>query len=200
MASRGRGTREQGRGAYRAGHADRRLPRADRPFPHAPRSSHHHVGGRHRPIMELVLDFARAIKVPVRSQDDVARASGPARQGPHDRITSSATPEPEAYWTAERVMEHLAGAPGGATEFMTHPGYYDDDLGVQPLRQATRDRARRAERSAGARDDRAARNPAGPLRELLKTLVLAFAAAAPSGPVGFRFVVGLDEQDNQHAA
>ena len=36
--------------------------------------SHHHVG-RHEPILELVFDFARAIKVPVRTQDGQLRAA-----------------------------------------------------------------------------------------------------------------------------
>jgi len=88
--------------------------------------SHHHVG-RHDPILELVLDFAKAIKVPVRSQDEGVRAA--ARQ------LNLRTPDhfagesgPEAYWTAERVLEHLRGLPEGVTEFMTHPGYYDEEL------------------------------------------------------------------------
>ena len=88
--------------------------------------SHHHVG-RHDPIMELVLDFARAIKVPVRAQDDGARAAArrvKIRTTDHFLGDAGA----DAYWTAERVMEHLDALPGGTTEFMTHPGYYDDDL------------------------------------------------------------------------
>ena len=36
--------------------------------------THHHVG-RHDPILDLVLDFARPLKVPVRSQDAVVRAA-----------------------------------------------------------------------------------------------------------------------------
>jgi predicted glycoside hydrolase/deacetylase ChbG (UPF0249 family) len=88
--------------------------------------SHHHVG-RHEPIMELVLDFARALKVPVRSQDDVARASARrVKVRTTDHFIGDAGAEP--YWTAERVLEHLAALPGGTTEFMTHPGYYDGDL------------------------------------------------------------------------
>jgi predicted glycoside hydrolase/deacetylase ChbG (UPF0249 family) len=88
--------------------------------------SHHHVG-RHEPIMELVLDFARAIKVPVRTQDDVARASArKVKVRTTDHFIGDAGAEP--YWTAERVLEHLSALPGGTTEFMTHPGYYDGDL------------------------------------------------------------------------
>ncbi len=88
--------------------------------------THHHIG-RHEPILELVLDFARAIKVPVRSQDDGVRAA--ARRltlRTPDHFMGESGPDP--YWSAERVLEHLASLPGGVTEFMTHPGYFDDDL------------------------------------------------------------------------
>lgn len=88
--------------------------------------SHHHVG-RHEPILELVLDFALAIKVPVRTQDPEVRAMA--------RTLALKTPDhfmgesgPDAYWSSERVLAHLRELPGGVTEFMTHPGYYDDDL------------------------------------------------------------------------
>ena len=88
--------------------------------------SHHHVG-RHEPIMELVLDFALAIKVPVRTQDDGTRAAARRLKiRTTDHFLGDAGTE--AYWTTERVMEHLGALPGGTTEFMTHPGYYDDDL------------------------------------------------------------------------
>jgi predicted glycoside hydrolase/deacetylase ChbG (UPF0249 family) len=88
--------------------------------------SHHHVG-RHEPILELVLDFARAIKVPVRSQDGDVRAAARrlALKTPDHFMGESG---PEAYWSSERVLAHLRGLPCGVTEFMTHPGYYDDDL------------------------------------------------------------------------
>jgi hypothetical protein len=88
--------------------------------------THHHIG-RHEPILELVLDFARAIKVPVRSQDDHVRAA--ARRltlRTPDHFMGESGPDP--YWSAERVLEHLASLPGGVTEFMTHPGYFDNDL------------------------------------------------------------------------
>ena len=88
--------------------------------------SHHHVG-RHEPILPLVLDFARALKVPVRSQDDQVRAA--AREWKlrtPDHFIGESGPEP--YWTADRVLDHLRALPEGVTEFMTHPGYYDEDL------------------------------------------------------------------------
>ena len=35
---------------------------------------------------------------------------------------------PEPYWSRERVLEHLRALPPGVSEFMTHPGYFDEDL------------------------------------------------------------------------
>jgi len=88
--------------------------------------SHHHVG-RHEPILELVLDFAAAIKVPVRSQDDGARATARHRKlRTPDHFVGDAGVEP--YWTVERVLAALRDLPGGVTELMAHPGYYDEDL------------------------------------------------------------------------
>ncbi len=88
--------------------------------------SHHHVG-RHEPIRELMFDFAKAIKVAVRSQDDQVRAAA--------RRLRLRTPDhflgesgPDAYWSSERLLAHLAALPAGVSEFMTHPGYFDQDL------------------------------------------------------------------------
>jgi len=88
--------------------------------------SHHHVG-RHEPILDLVLDFARAITVPVRTQDAEVRAAARklALKTPDHFMGESG---PDAYWSSERVLAHLRELPGGVTEFMTHPGYFDDDL------------------------------------------------------------------------
>ncbi len=88
--------------------------------------THHHVG-RHEPILELVLDFGRAIKVPVRSQDTEVRAAARrVKLRTPDHFVGESGPEP--YWTPERLMHHLATLESGVTEFMTHPGYYDDEL------------------------------------------------------------------------
>jgi predicted glycoside hydrolase/deacetylase ChbG (UPF0249 family) len=88
--------------------------------------SHHHVD-RHEPILELVLDFAKAIKVPVRSQDENLRAAARRRKlRTPDHFAGESGPEP--YWTADRLLEQLRALPDGVTEFMTHPGYYDEDL------------------------------------------------------------------------
>jgi predicted glycoside hydrolase/deacetylase ChbG (UPF0249 family) len=83
--------------------------------------------GRQDPILELVLDFARAIKVPVRTQDPEVRAMARklALKTPDHFMGESG---PDAYWSPERVLGHLRELPGGVTEFMTHPGYYDDEL------------------------------------------------------------------------
>ena len=88
--------------------------------------THHHVG-RHDPILDLVLDFARALKVPVRSQDAAVRSAA-RRLGLRtpDHFMGESGPEP--YWSRERTLEHLAALPTGVSEFMTHPGYFDDDL------------------------------------------------------------------------
>ena len=109
--------------------------------------SHHHVG-RHEPILELVFDFARAIKVPVRTQDGQVRAAarGLKIRTP-DHFMGEA--DAEAYWSAERVLEHLRTLPAGVTEFMTHPGYFDEDLAY------SRYAKQRETELAGLRDPRA---------------------------------------------
>jgi predicted glycoside hydrolase/deacetylase ChbG (UPF0249 family) len=88
--------------------------------------THHHVG-RYDPILDLVLGFARALKVPVRSQDDTVRSAA-RRLGLRtpDHFMGESGPEP--YWSRERTVAHLDALPAGLSEFMTHPGYFDDDL------------------------------------------------------------------------
>jgi predicted glycoside hydrolase/deacetylase ChbG (UPF0249 family) len=88
--------------------------------------THHHVGC-HQPILDLVLDFAAAIKVPVRSQDDQVRTAARRKKlRTPDHFVGDAGAEP--YWTADRVLDQLASLPAGVTEAMTHPGRYDEDL------------------------------------------------------------------------
>jgi predicted glycoside hydrolase/deacetylase ChbG (UPF0249 family) len=89
--------------------------------------THHHVG-LHSPVREVVLDVARALGVPVRSQDPEARARA--------RAAGLRTPDhffgesgPDAYWSTARVVRHLRELPPGVSEFMCHPGRFDDDLG-----------------------------------------------------------------------
>ena len=88
--------------------------------------SHHHVG-RHEPLLELMLFFARAINVPMRAQDAPGRQAA-LKVGVRtpDHFMGESGPEP--YWSRERVLEQLRVLPEGVSEFMTHPGYYDEDL------------------------------------------------------------------------
>jgi len=88
--------------------------------------THHHVG-LYPPVREVVLDVARALGVPVRSQDATARARARAA-----RLT---TPDhffgesgPDAYWSVDRTIRHLRELPAGVSEFMCHPGWFDADL------------------------------------------------------------------------
>jgi len=65
--------------------------------------------------------------VPVRTQDAEVRAAARklALKTPDHFMGESG---PDAYWSSARVLAHLRELPGGVTEFMTHPGYFDDDL------------------------------------------------------------------------
>jgi predicted glycoside hydrolase/deacetylase ChbG (UPF0249 family) len=88
--------------------------------------SHHHVG-QHEPILELVLEFARALRVPVRSQDDRVRSAARlAKLRTPDHFAGESGPEP--CWSPERVLAELRALRDGVTEFMTHPGYFDEEL------------------------------------------------------------------------
>jgi predicted glycoside hydrolase/deacetylase ChbG (UPF0249 family) len=88
--------------------------------------THHHVGML-SPVRESVLALAGSVGVPVRSQDATARARA--------RSAGLKTPEhffgesgPGAYWTPARTLAHLRALPPGTSEFMAHPGWFDDDL------------------------------------------------------------------------
>lgn len=88
--------------------------------------SHHHVG-RHAPLLELMSFFARALRVPLRAQDAETRATiRRERIRTPDHFVGESGPEP--CWAAERVLAELRALKPGITEFMTHPGHYDDDL------------------------------------------------------------------------
>jgi predicted glycoside hydrolase/deacetylase ChbG (UPF0249 family) len=88
--------------------------------------THHHVG-LHSPVREVVLDVARALGVAVRSQDSDARARArSARLKTPDHFFGESGPD--AYWSLERTVRHLRELPGGASEFMCHPGRFDADL------------------------------------------------------------------------
>jgi chitin disaccharide deacetylase len=88
--------------------------------------SHHHVG-MYSPVREIVLRWAAHLGVPVRSQGPLARHMA--------RAAGLATPDhffgdsgPGPYWTPERTLAHLRRLPAGVSEFMTHPGFCDDEL------------------------------------------------------------------------
>ena len=88
--------------------------------------THHHVG-LHPPVREVVVHVARALGVPVRSQDDAARTRA--------RSAGLRTPDhffgesgPGAYWSPATTLTMLRALPEGVSEFMTHPGWFDADL------------------------------------------------------------------------
>lgn len=89
--------------------------------------SHHHIGS-YDPVAASMLEIARALGVPVRSQDPVARARARSA-GLETTDHFFGASGPEAYWTPARTLAHLRGLPPGSSEFMTHPGLFDDDLG-----------------------------------------------------------------------
>jgi len=89
--------------------------------------THHHVG-LWPPVDAIVRAIARERALAVRSQTETARAAA--------RAARLATPDhffgesgPDAYWTVARTLRRLRGLPAGSSEFMTHPGYFDDALG-----------------------------------------------------------------------
>jgi chitin disaccharide deacetylase len=89
--------------------------------------THHHVG-LYAPVREVVLGVARTLGLAVRSQDEAARArarSAGLRTTDHFFGESG----PDAYWSAARTLGHLRALPPGVSEFMCHPGRFDDDLG-----------------------------------------------------------------------
>ena len=89
--------------------------------------SHHH-GGLYPPVRDVVLDVARAHGLPVRSQDAGARVRArSAGLRTTDHFFGEAGPG--ACWSAARTLAALRALPPGVSEFMAHPGRFDDDLG-----------------------------------------------------------------------
>ena len=89
--------------------------------------THHHVG-LHEPVTAVVLAAAKRLGVPVRSQNAGARARA--------RSAGLRTPDhffgesgPGAYWALGTTLVRLRELPPGVSEFMTHPGVFDDALG-----------------------------------------------------------------------
>jgi len=88
--------------------------------------THHHVG-LHEPVTGVVLAAAKRLGVPVRSQNGGARARA--------RAAGLRTPDhffgesgPGAYWTLATTLARLRDLPPGASEFMAHPGVFDEAL------------------------------------------------------------------------
>jgi predicted glycoside hydrolase/deacetylase ChbG (UPF0249 family) len=89
--------------------------------------THHHVG-LYPPVRDVVLEVARARGVAVRSQDAVARTRArSAGVRTTDHFFGEAGPD--AYWSSARTLAHLRALPPGVSEFMCHPGRFDDELG-----------------------------------------------------------------------
>jgi len=89
--------------------------------------THHHVG-LHEPVRDVVLAAARRLGVPVRSQDEAARRRAAAlRLATPDHFFGESGPD--AYWSPARTLRHLRELPAGTSEFMTHPGRCDPELG-----------------------------------------------------------------------
>jgi predicted glycoside hydrolase/deacetylase ChbG (UPF0249 family) len=89
--------------------------------------SHHHVA-LYSPVREAFLAAAARLGVPVRSEHETARAGARARAlRTTDHFFGGSGPD--AYWSPARTLAHLRALPSGVSEFMTHPGYFDADLG-----------------------------------------------------------------------
>lgn len=88
--------------------------------------SHHHVGLL-APVREALLGAARRLGVPVRSQNAAARvrARSAGLRTP-DHFFGESGPGP--CWSPAETLRRLRGLPRGVSEFMTHPGWFDEDL------------------------------------------------------------------------
>ncbi len=90
--------------------------------------THHHVH-RHARIFEVVLELAGALGIPVRALTPEMASLIRNRHLPAvDQAIGDVGPE--AYWTAERLLDLLRTLPSGVTELMCHPGHADAALAV----------------------------------------------------------------------
>jgi chitin disaccharide deacetylase len=88
--------------------------------------THHHVH-RYPVVLDVLLELAASLKLPVRSLDSHMHATMTARGvGSPDRFLGDAGDEP--YWTVTRILSTLHGLQPGVTELMCHPGYFDDAI------------------------------------------------------------------------
>jgi len=88
--------------------------------------THHHVGLL-APVAEVVLEAARRLAIPLRSQNESARARArTAGLRTPDHFFGESGPGP--YWSLACALAHLRSLPAGVSEFMAHPGWFDDEL------------------------------------------------------------------------
>jgi predicted glycoside hydrolase/deacetylase ChbG (UPF0249 family) len=88
----------------------------------------HHHAGLYDPVAEVVLETAKALGIAVRSQNQTVRArarSAGLRTTDHFGGESG----PDAYWSRARTLANLRRLAPGTTEFMAHPGVFDEALG-----------------------------------------------------------------------
>ena len=78
-------------------------------------------------MREAFLNAATGLGVPVRSEDEQARKSARTRRiATPDHFFGGSGPGP--YWSLATTLAHLRQLPPGVSEFMTHPGLFDQDL------------------------------------------------------------------------
>jgi predicted glycoside hydrolase/deacetylase ChbG (UPF0249 family) len=88
--------------------------------------SHHHLH-RFAPVLEVVLDLAASLGLPLRavSPEMASQIRGRGVAAP-DRMVGDVGPEP--YWTRERLRTTIASLEEGVTELVCHPGHADATL------------------------------------------------------------------------
>ena len=88
--------------------------------------THHHVH-QHPVVLDVLLDLAAALQLPVRSLDAPMRAAVTARAlASPAHFLGDAADEP--YWTVTRLLPMIQALQPGVTELMCHPGYFDDAI------------------------------------------------------------------------
>jgi predicted glycoside hydrolase/deacetylase ChbG (UPF0249 family) len=88
--------------------------------------THHHVH-QHPVVLDVLLELATSLRLPVRSIDAVMRATVTARGlGSPAQFLGDAGDEP--YWTVTRLLSTIPTLSPGVTELMCHPGYFDDTI------------------------------------------------------------------------
>ncbi len=94
--------------------------------------THHHVH-RHPRLLEVALDLATDLGIPLRAlTPEMARRIRGRGLPAVDQVAGDVGPE--AFWQPARLIEFLAGLPPGVTELMCHPGYADDALSISSYR------------------------------------------------------------------